>query len=264
MKTAFTYNIVRRWAFLGATLLLILANYLSNSIPIGGRTMAEVSGSYPTLITPAGYAFSIWGVIYLTLFIFAIFQLRRGRASRFYNLVWPFFILNVFANITWLIVFQTDLIGLSVIVMLVLLYSLFRIFKLFYRFKDAMGTTRRFFFQVPFSLYFGWVSVATIINIAIYLSSLNIDLMLENQALFGLLMIIVAAVLGLAIVLAKHDYVFGLAISWALIAIWAGQTELTIVVTAKFAAIGLIATMVSRFVSRRVKLSRYGKARVNS
>lgn len=259
MRTAFTYNILRRWAFLGATIFVILMNFLSNSIPFGGETMAEVSAKYPTLITPAGYAFSIWGVIYITLLVFSFFQLKRGRESRFYNLIWPYFILNVIANAAWLFAFQYYAFGVSVVIMLLLLYTLIRIFGLFYRFKSNLGTTRRFFFQVPFSLYFGWVSVATIVNIAVFLYSLDIAFLEQNQGLFAVAMIIVAAVLGISVFLSKHDYVFAIAITWALIAIWVGQESLTVQTTAKFAAIGLIATMVYRFAAHKVKLSKYGK-----
>lgn len=263
MRTAFTYNILRRWAFLAASLVLIVVNFLSNTIPFGGKTMAEVSAQYPTLITPAGYAFSIWGLIYLLLLVFSIFQLRRGRESRFYNLIWPFYMLNVAANIAWLFAFQYNAIAVSVVIMLILLYSLIRIFRLFYRFKSKLGTTRRFFFQVPFSLYFGWVSVATIVNIAVLIYSLDIPAFMNHQSLFAISMVIVAAVLGFAILLSKHDYVFGLAITWALVSIWVGQESLPVITTAKFAAIGLIATMIYRFAARRVKLSKYGRKRAS-
>lgn len=246
-----------------ATLVLIGVNFLSNTVPFGGNTMAEVSAKYPTFITPAGYAFSIWGLIYLLLLVFSIFQLRRGRESRFYNLIWPFYMLNVAANIAWLFAFQYNAIGISVVIMLILLYSLIRIFGLFYRFKSKLGTTRRFFFQVPFSLYFGWVSVATIVNIAVFLYSLDVAVFMNHQHLFAIAMVIVAAVLGLAILLSRYDYVFTLAVTWALVAIWIEQDSLAVETTAKFAAVGLIATMIYRFAARRVKLSRYGRKRAS-
>src|SRR6056297_3414901 len=144
MRTAYTYNILQRWIFVVAVFVMIAMNILSGTIPFGGQTMAEVSQNYPTLVTPAGYAFSIWGLIYLSLAIFAYFQLAKGKRIRFYKLIWPFFLVSAAANILWLVAFQNEWFEVSVILIFALLGSLIFMFRYFYRLKRALSTTHRY------------------------------------------------------------------------------------------------------------------------
>ncbi len=259
MKTAFIYSIVKRWAFVLAVLLIIVMNFLSNAIPFGGNTMAEISNKYQTLITPAGYAFAIWGLIYLTLAVFAFFQLTKGKEVRFYKLVWPYFLVNAVANVLWLLAFQNEHIGFSVLIMAIILATLIAIFRLFYRLQRSLGTTRRYFFQVPFSMYFGWICVASIVNVAAYLKSISLPALENIEPLLAMVMIIIAAVLGLTVLIAKKDYVFALTVVWALFGIWIGQQDTAIVMnTAKFSAFAVLATCGIQFLADRIKVSNYG------
>lgn len=258
MKTAYIYTIVQRWAFLAAVVLLIVLNFLSTSIPFGGQTVAEVSNEFKTLITPAGYAFSIWGLIYLTLLVFAVFQLNKGKSIRFFKLVFPYFIVNVVSNVVWLIAFQHELIGLSVLVMMVTLGTLVIIFRYFYRLGKFLSTTHRYFFQVPFSLYFGWITIASIVNVAVYLSSLNLPLFENSAELFSIVMLIIGAALGLFILFSKKDYIYTFVLVWAYVAIWIEQSEtISVMNTAKFAAIAMLAAIAIQFVSERLKVAQY-------
>lgn len=59
---------------LAAFMLVVVLNVLSNALPINGQTMPEISAKYPSLFTPAGFTFSIWGVIYVALLLFVIYQ----------------------------------------------------------------------------------------------------------------------------------------------------------------------------------------------
>ncbi len=223
--------------------------------------MAEVSSKYATLITPAGYAFSIWGVIYLTLAVFAGFQFFNGKEVRFYKLIWPYFLINVAANSLWLVAFQNEAFAVSVALMAVILLTLVSIFKIFYRLKRMMGTTHRYFFHVPFGLYFGWVCVATIVNIAVALQSYQIAFFTANEGLFAILAIAVATVLALVIVIAQKDFIFSFAVLWGLVAIYFNQIDEAVIgYTSKIASIVLIASMIIRFVMDRAKLARYGRS----
>jgi hypothetical protein len=260
MKTAYIYNFLQRWSFALAVFIVLLMNYLSNAIPFGGVTMAEMSARYPTLITPAGYAFSIWGVIYLALAVFAFFQLTRGKNIRFYALVWPFFMVNALANVLWLLAFQNDLIGISVLLMAVILGTLFAMMRLFYRLRKALGTTHRFFFQVPFSLYFGWISVASMVNVAAFLVSIDMTFFTSQPELFSVILLSIGALLSLYILLSQNDYIFNFAIIWAYVAIWVGSTDSDLVMNmAKFSAIGLTVAAIVAFAADRVKVAQYGR-----
>jgi hypothetical protein len=261
MRTAYLYNFIKRWIFVFAVFVLILMNFLANAIPFGGETMAEVSAKYPTLITPAGYAFSIWGIIYLTLAVFALFQLFKGKEIRFYKLVWPYFLINAGANCLWLVAFQNEWFTLSIALMAVILISLIAIFKLFYRLKKILGTTHRYFFQVPFSLYFGWVSIASIVNVAVWFVAMDVQPILRIDEILSVSVLVFGALIGLWILITQKDFIFNFALVWAFVAIWAGQDEVMPVIhAAKFSAIGLTAAMIIRFIGDRVKVAQYGKS----
>lgn len=258
MKTAYIYTIVQRWVFLAAVVLLIVLNFLSTSIPFGGQTVAEVSEKYPSLITPAGYAFAIWGLIYLTMAIFAVFQLNKGKKIRLFRIIFPYFLLNVISNVLWLVAFQHELIGVSVLIMAVTLGSLIVIFKYFYRLKGSLSTTHRYFFQVPFSLYFGWITIASIVNVAAFLSSLEIGFLNASAPLFAMIMLIIGTALGLYVLLSRNDYIYISVLIWAYVAIWVAQMENPLVMnTAKFAAMAMAAIALIHFVADRIRVSQY-------
>ena len=260
MKTAYIYNIFQRWAFLAAVILLIVMSFLSTTIPFGGQTVAEVNANYHTLITPSGYAYIIWGVIYLFMGVFAVFQLNKGKNIRFFRLVFPYFLVNAVSNVLWLFAFQHELIGLAALFILVTLGTLIMIFQKFYRLQHMLSTTHRYFFQMPFSLYFGWITIATIVNIAAFLNTLNIAALEGSGEIIAIIVLIAAALLGLYILLTKKDYIYAFAMVWAFIAIWVGQVDVTSVMnTAKFAAIGLLAAMAIKFTANRIKVAQYGR-----
>jgi len=261
MKTAYIYNIFQRWAFLAAVILLIVMSFLSTTIPFGGQTVADVNAKYHTLITPAGYAYSIWGVIYIFMAVFAVFQLNKGKNIRFFRLVFPYFLVNVISNVLWLLAFQHELIGLSTFFMLVTLASLILIFQKFYRLKHMLSTTHRYFFQMPFSLYFGWITIATIVNISAFLSTFNFAILESSGEIVAIIVLIAVALLGLYVLLIKKDYIYTFAMVWAFIAIWIGQLDVPSVMnTAKFAAIGLLAAMAIKFTADRIRVAQYGRA----
>lgn len=261
MKTAYTYNIIKRVTFILGVFVLILVNTLSNIMPFGGKTNADISAKYPTLITPEGYAFSIWGVIYLTLAIFTVFQFFNGKEVRFYKLIWPYFMINVAANCLWLVAFQNDWLVLSLALMAVILISLISIFRIFYRVKRSIGTTQRYFFHVPFGLYFGWVSLAAVVNTAVVLTSFNLPFFANNEGLFALIAIAVAAALALIMVISQNDYIYGFAVLWGLVAIYVKQMDEPMAMNAaKYGAIALIAGMLVTFVGDRIKVAKYGRS----
>lgn len=257
MKTAYIYTIVQRWVFLAAVVLLIVLNFLSTSIPFGGQTMAEVSEKYPSLITPAGYAFAIWGLIYLTLAIFAVFQLNKGKKIRLFRMIFPYFLLNVISNVLWLLAFQHELIGVSVLIMAVILGSLIIIFKYFYRLKGSLSTTHRYFFQVPFSMYFGWITVASIVNVAAFLNSLEIGFLSSSAPLIAMIMLIIATALGIYVLLSRNDYIYILVLIWAFVAIWVQTDNSLVMNTAKFAAIAMAGIAAIHFIADRVRVAQY-------
>ena len=211
----------RVWRWLTALAIFgnIFLNYYANTRPFAGQTMAVVSAKYPTLLTPAGYAFSIWGLIFLALAVYAVWQLlpAQQKLSLPDALAKPLTLVSV-ATGAWVVLFAYELILPSVGVMLLILGGLI----------VTYGRARRRVFAeaapalagVPFSLYLGWISVASVINFTIGLRQLGWQTAegLSVTLTLGLLVVIV----GLALVISRvfRDMVFPLVVAWALVAIW--------------------------------------------
>ncbi|MGY3087957.1 cbb3-type cytochrome oxidase subunit 3 [Hymenobacter sp. UYAg731] len=211
----------RLWRWLTALAIVgnIALNYYSNTHPFAGQTMGMVSAKYPTLLTPAGYAFSIWGLIFLALTIYAVWQLlpAQRRISLPDALAKPLTLASL-ATGAWVVLFANEMILPSVGVMLLILGCL----------VVAYGRARRRIFAdaapalagVPLSLYLGWISVASVINITIGLRQLGWQTAEGASVTLTLGLIFVVVALGLIMSRVFRDMVFPLVVAWALVAVW--------------------------------------------
>src|SRR5690554_5154722 len=152
-----------------ALIITIVMNYLSNTGVFNGNTMETISDRYSNYFTPAGYAFSIWGLIYLGLLGFVFYTGRslftRKEADPFlFNIGW-WFVLSCLANSLWVVTWLNDYIGFSVLLMIILLISLLKIIVNTRMELDHHPFKKYLFIFWPFALYSGWVSVALIANI---------------------------------------------------------------------------------------------------
>lgn len=205
-----------RWLAFAATVVNIAFNFWSQRMPFGEGTVAQITQRYPSLFTPAGYAFAIWGLIYFTTLIYAFHQLlpsqRSARAHE--RLAKPLIAVNVLGMI-WLLVFQNDLIALSLVVIAAMLVSSLVLFL------RATASVQRHeistWFMVPASLWFGWLSVASIANASLWLVALGwTDSM---QVPWAFAEIGVAVLLGFLIGHRYHNWIYPLVIAWAAVAI---------------------------------------------
>jgi len=234
----------------------IVMNALASLLPLNGRTTGEISDSFNLVFVPAGYVFSIWGLIYLAAIGFAVFQALPAQQSnpRVAATGW-WFALSCVANGLWIVFWHYSLYPLTLVAMLTLLASLIAIYirvNAPSAGQTAVDAPTRWFVQAPFSLYLGWVSVATIANV----SSLLVWLGWEGGGLspvtWAVIMIGVSAVLSLAMSLRHRDAVFTGVVVWALVGIWVKQAALPAVVVASVAAVTV--ALVGLFVSWRVNL----------
>jgi hypothetical protein len=214
----------RIWRWLATLSILgnIGLNYYSQAYPFNGQTMGAVSAQYPTLLTPAGYAFSIWGAIFLALTIYAVWQLLPAQRHNLLpdTVAVPLTVASV-ATAAWVVLFAYELISLSVMTMLIILGALIVVYGRAR--KQVMAGEAPAWVSVPFALYLGWISVASVINITLGLREMGLEPALNIGVLlaFGLLAVVVA--LGLIISQAFQEMVFPLVIAWALVAIWVAQ-----------------------------------------
>lgn len=208
-------------------LLLIVViigwNYFTTSLPLNDTTMAELSEKYSTLINPAPYAFSIWGLIYLGLIGFAIFQITpAGRRYEAIDKFSPALWINLFFNGIWLAFFHYELIWSSLIAMLGVLISLVYINLSINKEEKAVPRWVGWVFQV----YFGWISIATIVNFASCFATLNSSVFMAFSEQFWFFTLISIAVILTFYVLQKfRGFLYSLTIVWALVAISVSHSD---------------------------------------
>ncbi len=216
-----------RWSVVFFYLLTIVINYISQVAPFNGQTNGEVSDKYATLFTPADYAFSIWGLIYLALGVYVFFQaLWAPPENRAYEKIGQWLILSFLATSAWLPAFQYEMIGLSVAIMLIVLVSLTMITIILAQDTSIDLSTKRWL-KIPFGLYLGWISVATIVNITVWLKYSSWTLWgMEEVSLWGIgetnwLFVMLAVGVVLAVLVSKkgHNAIIALVFVWAYVAI---------------------------------------------
>jgi hypothetical protein len=211
---------------------------------INGRTTGAVSDSNPTLITPAGFTFSIWSVIYILLAAFVVYQaLPRNRSKQFLEQISFLFILSSILNISWIFLWQYGLFPYSVIFIFGLLISLVAIYLRLGIGKTHVSLGERMCVQLPFSVYLGWITVASIANVAVALTAANWDGFGINPATWAALVIAVALIITLLIIGTRKDVAYSLVIIWALFGIMSKQSANHTVVWAT--TISMIVTIVA-------------------
>jgi benzodiazapine receptor len=218
--------------------LTVVVNSLAGSTTlIGSKTTADVSNLNPTLITPAGYVFAIWGVIYILLGVFVVFQeLPSEKGKDFQSKISWLFILSSVLNMTWLFLWQNEILSLSVVIMFLLLASLIAIYLRLNVGKSAAPLREKLAVHLPFSVYLGWITIASIANVAAYLISVDWDGFGIPLETWAILIIIVALLITLAVVITRKDIAYALVIIWALGGIAVNQAAYPNVVTAAEAA----------------------------
>ena len=204
-------------------LLAIWAGYYINSGANGSPDMKAMSDKYANLLTPAGYAFSIWGLVYLSLLIFGVYQ-ASGLFSKKGNFiiaektgVW--FIVANLCNAAWVFAFSYDQIGLTVLIMIVLFVALLRIVQLHNMERwDAEFPTIAFLWW-PISLYFGWINVAIIANISCYLTSLGWTGSPFNPEILAITVLVLATVIFITMIWKRNMREYATVGVWGIVAI---------------------------------------------
>ena len=248
-----------------AALFAIGINYYSQVYTIHGNRVSDMSDEYNNLFTPAGYAFSIWGVIFLAILIFAVYQIYvtfvRKQTLDFISQTSGWFILANVGNGLWIIAWLSDYTWLSVVVMFVILFSLIKIIINTNMERWRAPAKTILFGWWPISIYAGWISVATIANIAAYFSKIGWDGGFLTPVAWTIVLIVVATLLNLVLIITRGMREFAVVGAWALIAIYVRHqlTYESIAITALAgAAIILFTTFANAYRNRKINPF-YGK-----
>jgi translocator protein len=250
---------------IAATVVTLVINLLSNIIPFNNVTTAQVSDSFPIYFVPAGYVFAIWGVIYLGIIAYAIYQLKFIKLDEQKNFseIGSWFLIASLANCLWLFLWQYEYIVATIFMMVLLLISLLGIY---FEIKKIKNPTKKFLWMVkaPFSLYLGWITVATVANFSAVLFTLGYDG--GNYAIWWAIgMMGVATLLAILMVIREKDYIYTLVIIWALIGIAVKFKTIMEMVQAViiYVALMFIVSAIS-FVSKKNKQNKEKSINTNS
>lgn len=201
-------------------LIMVGMNFLANYLPINGRTTGELSDKYANLFVPTGLTFSIWGVIYLALLGFTLYQVgnlfstKASRANTITGQIGIWYFVSSLLNAIWIIVWHYELVPVSVAVMLLLLVSLLILNFGITNIAHPMTGTERFLTKAPFGLYLGWICVATIANVTAWLTGIRWQGGFEQDT-WAVIMICAGTAIALFAAVRMRNGYLSLAVVWA-------------------------------------------------
>jgi len=215
-----TLSILNLLGFLG----MVFVNYLAVTLPLNDKTTGELSDQYPNLFVPAGFTFSIWGIIYLLLAIFIIYQLvyafrKNTQNSSFMEKIGILFFVSSLANLGWVFAWHFELISISLFLMLILLVSLIVIYVKLQIGRSDSPKSEKYLVHLPFSVYLGWITIATIANTAALLVNLGWNRFGFSEPFWTVAVIIIGIVISLTILFYRKDIFYCLVVDWALFGI---------------------------------------------
>ena len=223
-------DLIRQFVNVVAVVLVLVVNGLANALPINGQQTGAISDRFPVFFVPAGYVFSIWGLIYLGLIAFTIYQaLPAQRENARLRRVGYWFALSCLANATWIFLWHYNLFPLSLVVMLVILAALVIVYLRLGIGQAAAGgrvsSAEKWVVNAPFSVYLGWITVATVANVTSVLYDLKWGGWGIGPEAWAALMIAAATLICLGVIITRRDIGYSLVLVWAFAGIAVKQME---------------------------------------
>ena len=243
---------IRQFANLFSVILALTINILASTLPLNGQNTGEISDRFEVYFVPAGYVFAIWGVIYIGWIAFTIFQFQRSQkeSPRLRRLGYLFALSNL-ANAGWLFCWHYNRFGLSVLIMLILLGMLVASYLQLNVNRTSVTRVEYWSVDVPFGLYLGWITVATVANIADWLYFVEWNGFGVSAQIWAVIMLAVASLLGLAMALTRRDAAYLVVLVWAFVGIAVKQVSAPLVVLSSWIAAIVMLGLVIFSLTRR-------------
>lgn len=238
---------------IAAFVIVVAANFLANAVPLGGQTTGEISAKYPSLFTPAGFTFAIWGLIYGALALFVCYQAlpaqrRNGSIAR----ISGWFKANCAGNALWIFAWHYDFLWTSLVLMAVILVTLIAMY-------DSLGIVDRYapagerwLMQLPIGMYTAWISVASIANISAVQVAMGWDDVGLDVVTWTQLKIALAAVIAATVIARRGDRLFVLVIGWAAYGISVSQAATPAIAGAATSVVFLALLLVAVETGRKI------------
>ena len=212
----------------------VVVNALAAILPINNKTTGELSDLYPNLFTPAGLTFAIWGLIYVLLAIFVIYQLipavkKDAQRVDFVQRIGPLFFISCIANIGWIYAWHYEVVPLSLVLMLILFGSLLAVYLRLNVGKSEATKAEKYSVHLPFSVYLGWITIATIANVTALMVNINWNAWGLGEQFWAVAVIVVGIAIALAVLFTRKDIFYCLVVDWALLGILLKRLSVTMV-----------------------------------
>jgi hypothetical protein len=208
-------NKILRVSNIIAFILTIIVNASANILPLNGITTGELSDKYGNLFTPAGFVFSIWGVIYILLAAYTYYQYAEDD-DELHNKIGWLFAASCFFNSIWIFLWHYEIISLSVVAMAGILVCLILIYTRLEIGLVEVSRKKLYMVHTTFSIYLGWITVAPIANVAALLVAYGWDGYNSTAVYITVAMILVALVLTLVNTYVRGDVSYAAVLVWAL------------------------------------------------
>lgn len=238
-------NGIRQAVNVIACISMIVVNALANIVPFNGQQTGEISDRFPVYFVPAGYVFGIWGLIYVLLLAFSLYQtLPSQRENKYVRSIGWLFALSCLLNSIWIFCWHYNLFPLSLVVMFALLVTLIAIYMRLDIGREKVSRAEQWLIHVPFSVYLGWITVATIANAADVLYYIGWNGQPLDPAIWAVVMLVVATCLTLYILNQRRDIAYSLVIVWAFVGIYVRQNTTPTVAYAAVVGAVIVAAVV--------------------
>jgi len=237
-----------------ALAVMSAVNILSNALPFNGLTAPEIADFFDVYFIPAGYVFSIWGIIYLGLIAYAVFQFLPGqRENPRLDQIAGWFVLSSAANSIWLYLWHYGYFGLSILAMLTLLISLIVIYLRLSNSRKMAPAGERWLVHLPFSIYLGWITVATIANVTAFLDHVDWEGFGISPETWTFIMLFVAVAVAGLMAYSRKDIAYMLVLIWAFAGIGAEQSDTVQIANASYLAAAIVGIFVVLVTFQKVR-----------
>ncbi len=255
----------RKAGVLLSFIVMVVVNALANTLPLNGLQTGQVADRFQNLFTPAPITFAIWGAIYLLLLVYVIFQLLPAKGAAdparqaMLNEVSLLFTATSLLNAAWIFAWHYEQIALSMGLMVLILLGLMRVAWLLR--APHCNPKEELALRMPFGLYFGWITVATVANIAVLLKSIAWNGFGIADPVWMAIILVVATAIAAATMYRIRSVAYGLAVIWAFAGIlirhtsplwYNGQYGLVVGLTIAMLAVLVAALVASAIHMRRV------------
>ena len=252
-------DVIRQTLTVITFLVTLAVNSAANALPINGQRTAEISDRFAVFVIPAGYVFAIWGLIYVLLAGFTAYQARPSKREDpvLRSLGWLPALSGVL-NTAWLLLFQYEVFALTVPVMVGLLLTLITIHLRLWARRDALHGAAYWLVRAPFSVYLGWITVATIANFAQAGAALGFDAFGIAPQLVAAVVLLVGLAIAVRFVTRFRDAAYGSVIVWAYAGIVVKEIDTPLVAAVAGISAAIVAVLVVRALADRAPRARSG------